>query len=79
MAQTCAIHDRMPALLAERDISPWLDTKAVRANDAARLLRPVADGLIEFFAVDPAVGNVANDGPNLFEPARHEDEMPMLF
>ncbi len=77
--ETCAIHDRMPALLAEADVESWLDTRDVGADDAARLLRPAADGSIEFFAVGPAVNNVANDGPDLFEPAHHEEEMGRLF
>ena len=77
--ETCAIHERMPAILADNDIAAWLDTRDVRADDAAVLLRPAAEGLIEFFAVNPAVNNVTNDGPALFEQAQQEDAIGRLL
>ena len=66
---TSAVHERMPALLDERDVETWLDAEALRAHDAATLLRPAPDDLIEFFEIGPAVNRVANDGPELHAPA----------
>lgn len=77
--EACAIHERMPALLADADVDAWLDTTNVRAHDTAALLRPAVDGLIEFYAVGPAVNKVANDGPALLEPAQIEEETGLLL
>ena len=49
-ATVAAVHDRMPAVIAEADFAAWLDTARVRAEDAAKLLRPAPDDL---FAAEP--------------------------
>ncbi len=41
----------MPALIKAEDFDAWLDSDRVRAQDAARLLKPVDD---DYLAADPA-------------------------
>ncbi|MFO1114868.1 MAG: SOS response-associated peptidase [Beijerinckiaceae bacterium] len=66
-AATVAIHDRMPAIIDERDFDAWLDCSDDRAT-RVDLLRPAPDDLIEFFEVSSAVNAYKNDGPQLQEP-----------
>lgn len=65
-----AIHDRMPVVLEPRDFEAWLDCDGVEAGAAQRLLRPAGNDVLEFFEIGPAVGKVANDGPQLQAPLR---------
>lgn len=65
-----AIHDRMPAILDPRDFDAWLDPDADNSARAARLLRPAAEDVLEFFEIGPAVGSVANDSEEIQRPAR---------
>lgn len=65
---TVAIHDRMPAILEPRDFSAWLDCDGVRADDAAALLRPAGDDILEFFEISPEINRATTDGPQLQEP-----------
>ncbi|MFN4124857.1 SOS response-associated peptidase [Pannonibacter indicus] len=64
-----AVHDRMPAILFEQDFNAWLDTGQVRAEEARRLLRPVADDYLEFIPVSSRVNSAAQDDPGLTERA----------
>ena len=62
-------HDRMPVIVEPGDWSLWLDPAA----PTDRLLplldsRPVAG--VEVVAVNPAVNNPRNQGPELLAPAR---------
>jgi putative SOS response-associated peptidase YedK len=68
-AATLAVHDRMPVILEPENFSPWLDCDAVGAAQAAALLKPAPDDALEFFEIGDAVNKVANDGPQLWEPA----------
>ncbi len=63
-----AIHDRMPAILEPKDFDRWLDEREVTPHEAMSLIRPAPDGALEMVEVGPAVGKVANDGPQLQEP-----------
>jgi putative SOS response-associated peptidase YedK len=63
-----AVHDRMPAILFEQDFAAWLDTGQVRAEEARRMLRPVADDYLEFIPVSARVNAAAQDDPGLTEP-----------
>ncbi len=66
-AGLAAIHPRMPVILEPDDWQPWLDeTTPVEA--LRPLLRPAADGLLEAYAVSPAVNSVRNNGPELLDP-----------
>lgn len=68
-AATLAVHDRMPVILEPKDFSAWLGCDEVSDQKAAALLKPAADDALEFFEIGPAVNKVANDGPELQEPA----------
>jgi len=68
------IHDRMPAILPERDYDAWLDPKNENAETLAKLLKPYPAGEMRAYAIGPRVNNVANDGPELIAPAGAEDE-----
>jgi putative SOS response-associated peptidase YedK len=59
-----AVHERMPVLIEPQDYDIWMrgDAPAFSA-----LSQSLADRLM-LTAVGPAVGNVANDGPELLRP-----------
>lgn len=65
------IHDRTPVMLPRDQVDAWLDTSmdhkeaaAAWINDDSHLLE---DSLLAVREVDPAVGKVGNDGPELLE------------
>jgi len=58
------LHPRSPVILAEADWQRWLTP----GSEATDLMRPAADDRIELWEVDPAVGDVRNNGPELIEP-----------
>ncbi len=63
------IHDRRPLVLTPERAREWIDTAtdSRRAEEIAmECCRPVDD--FEWFAVDRAVGNVRNQGPQLILP-----------
>jgi len=63
------IHDRRPLVLTPELAREWIDTAtdSRRAEEiATEYCRPVDD--FEWFAVDRAVGNVRNQGPQLILP-----------
>jgi putative SOS response-associated peptidase YedK len=64
-----AIDERMPAILPPEAFDLWLDCDRVDAEMAAALLLPAGEELLDFHAVSPAVNRVANDSPDLLEPA----------
>jgi len=64
-----SIHNRMPVILRPQDEATWLDPAA---EDPWSLLRPYPAELMHAYAVVPLVNNVANDGPELLEPAAVE-------
>ena len=68
------IHDRMPAILAPDDFSDWLDCRSVTATEAAQLLRPASDDLLETVQVSRAVNNPRSEGAEL-----HLEERTTLF
>ena len=66
------LHDRTPVMLRRGEIDAWLDTAMDDRHaaqgwilDDAHLLD---DSTLEVREVDPAVGRVGNDGPELLEP-----------
>jgi putative SOS response-associated peptidase YedK len=64
-----AIHDRMPVILEPQDFDTWLDNDDVEVEDAARLMRPAAEEVLEAFRISTAVNKVANDNPEIQQPA----------
>jgi putative SOS response-associated peptidase YedK len=65
---TAAIHDRMPAIVAPGDFAAWLDCDAVRAEEAAALLKPAAEDALDFFEIGQAISKATSDGAALQEP-----------
>jgi putative SOS response-associated peptidase YedK len=63
-----AVHDRMPVILEVPAIDRWLDGRRWDVHRAAALLRPSPAGTLVHHAVDPRVGDVRNDGPDLVRP-----------
>jgi putative SOS response-associated peptidase YedK len=60
-----AIHPRMPAFITAADFDRWLDCDAVPAEEAAALIKPADDALLEVYPISPAVNRVANDSEAL--------------
>ena len=58
------VHDRMPALLAERDLEPWLSGEA-----GVELLKPAANDLLQRWPVSKRVNSskAPADGPTLID------------
>jgi putative SOS response-associated peptidase YedK len=58
------VHDRMPALLSEKDFAPWLDGSA-----GLEVLRPAADDLLQRWPVSKRVNSsrAPSDDPTLIE------------
>jgi putative SOS response-associated peptidase YedK len=67
-----AIHPRMPAFIAPADFERWLDCDAVPAEEAATLIKPADDTLLEVYPISPAVNRVANDSEALIAPVSAE-------
>jgi putative SOS response-associated peptidase YedK len=59
------LHDRMPVILADAAARErWLD---VQRDDAAQLMSPASDDLLEHHTVSTRVNNVRNEGPSILE------------
>ena len=63
------IHERMPVVIELADVGDWLDVSESGPHERSRLLDSAPAGTLRHYAVDPAVGSVRNDGPELIEPA----------
>ena len=61
-----AFHDRMPVILARRDVETWLGGAP---DDAAGLLRAAPDDALTERIVSKLVNSVKNEGPELLEQA----------
>lgn len=66
---TAALHARLPAILEPEGFDLWLDIETEHVDEAMRLLRPPENDVLEFFEIGPAVNKVANDSPDIQEPA----------
>jgi putative SOS response-associated peptidase YedK len=60
------IHDRMPAILAPADFQAWLT--AADPEEAAALLRPAPEDLLEAIQVSDRVNRAEPDDPGLIAP-----------
>jgi len=58
------VHDRMPVILDEDRIDPWLDPAETDKARLAELLQPYG-GELEIYPVSQAVNSPRNDGPDL--------------
>jgi len=65
-AEMIPIHDRMPVVLAKAEQKAWLGE--LTEDDITALTQTPKDGILEMYAVEPLVGNVKNNGPQLHEP-----------
>jgi len=63
-----SVHHRMPVILAPESWDAWLDPDNTDIDQLAELLRPAPEELLTLWPVDPAVGNVRNNRPELQEP-----------
>ena len=54
--------------IAPADFDRWLDCDAVPAEEAATLIKPADDALLEVYPISPAVNRVANDSDTLIAP-----------
>lgn len=70
------IHDRMPLLVEPERRHAWLDPRTPAADlpDLLQQLRPAQQTGLTAYPVSTAVGNVANNGPELVEPIPFADE-----
>jgi putative SOS response-associated peptidase YedK len=64
-ATVTPVHDRMPVCLPAAAWGEWLDPANDDLLGLTPLLVPAPEDLLEVRPVGPAVGNVANDGPEL--------------
>jgi putative SOS response-associated peptidase YedK len=60
-----AIHPRMPVFVPPEAFDRWLDCGAVPAEEAASLIKPTDDVLLEAYPISSAVNRVANDSDAL--------------
>lgn len=63
------VHDRMPVVLSPDDVDAWIDFREHSREERLLLLRPAPEGTLAHHTVDPAVGSVRNDKPELIEAA----------
>jgi putative SOS response-associated peptidase YedK len=71
------IHDRMPLALAQSDWDRWLDPDAPAPVEL--LAAPPDVGSLSTRKVSTLVNNVANNGPELIEPAEPDNQPVGLF
>jgi putative SOS response-associated peptidase YedK len=62
------VHHRMPVILPPGTWDSWLDPENTDTEELAKLLVPAPEELLTLWPVDPAVGNVRNNRPELQEP-----------
>jgi putative SOS response-associated peptidase YedK len=67
------LHSRMPVFIAPEDFDLWLDCDRVPAEEAATLIKPADEGLLEAYPISPAVNRVANDSEALIAPGSGQD------
>ena len=63
-----SVHERMPVILQPEDWDRWLDPDYTDTEELAKLLQPAPEEMLTLWPVDPAVGNVRNNRPELQEP-----------
>ncbi len=66
-----AMHDRMPAILAEGDIDAWLSGPV---EEAAKLIRPYPEEAMRERVVSRALNNPRNESPDVWTAGNDADE-----
>ena len=72
-----SVHDRMPLILGEGDWDRWLDPDAPAPADL--LATPPDIAGIAMREVSTLVNSIANNGPELIEPAEGDNQPVGLF
>lgn len=72
-ADTRAIHDRMPVILASEDWDMWLDDGNGDTTTLSALLRPAPAGSLTAHPVSTAVNSPKNDTPGCIREIRNAD------
>lgn len=67
------IHHRMPVILSPEDYAVWINGTP---EEAAFLMRPYEDNALRSYPVGARVGNVRNDGPDLWDAAPAQPAAP---
>lgn len=62
------VHHRMPAILPEESLEAWLRPGGISRLEREELLGPAQPGTLVHHAVDPRVGDVRQDDPQLVAP-----------
>ena len=62
------LHDRMPVILPEGEWPKWLGEEPATEDELLAMLKPCADESLKTWPVDRMVGNVKNNGAQLFIP-----------
>lgn len=62
------IHDRAPLVLTDGNLDDWLDPSITAPKAITELVDHVVEPALVPYEVGPAVGNVANNSPDLLEP-----------
>jgi len=73
------IHDRMPVLLEPDALDAWLSATELDRHELGAILRPAPAGTLVHHPVDPRVGDVRNEGPELIAPFEPPAEPLRLF
>ncbi len=63
-----AVHDRMPVLLDQAQFDLWLSPDERDTPEAAQMMRPAGEHVLDLVEIGPAVNKVANDGLWIQEP-----------
>jgi putative SOS response-associated peptidase YedK len=62
------IHDRMPAIIAERAQETWLDLNNENTEELCQLLKPYPPDEMHAYRISSRVNSATNDGPGLLLP-----------
>lgn len=73
---TATIHARLPAIIAPRHFTLWLDPDERATDEAVDLLHPPENDVLTFMAIGDAVNKAANDGPEIQHPLAAQPAMP---
>ncbi len=71
-----SVHHRMPVLLERSQFDLWLSPDERDTDEAAQLMRPAREDMLDLLEIGPAVNKVANDGLWIQEPATGEPPPP---
>jgi putative SOS response-associated peptidase YedK len=77
-ATMATVHHRAPVIVPPEQFDFWLDCRNVDENEAAAMIAPAPEGLMEVYEISPAVNRVANDAPSLLEPYKPPEAEPLM-